>query len=56
MSLYVDYNLIAGDKLEVVNEINQWLKSRSEMKDMGEAQYVLYNEITCDRPNRLLTL
>lgn len=54
-SLYVDDNLIASDQLEAVNEIKQWLKSRFEMKDMGEAEYVLDIEITRDRPNRLLT-
>ena len=52
----MDDILIAGDQLEAVNEIKHWLKSRFEMKDMGEAEYVLGIEITRDRPNRLLTL
>ena len=56
LSLYVDDILIAGDQLEAVNEIKQWLKSRFEMKDMGEAEYVLGIEITRDHPNRLLSL
>ena len=54
--LYVDDILIAGYQLETVNEIKQWLKSRFEMKDMGEAEYVIGIEITRDRLNRLLTL
>ena len=52
----MDDILIAGDQLEAIIEIKQWLKSRFEMKDMGEAEYVLGIEITRDRPNRLLTL
>eukprot|EP00268_Persea_americana_P056282 TRINITY_DN6620_c0_g2_i1.p1 TRINITY_DN6620_c0_g2~~TRINITY_DN6620_c0_g2_i1.p1 ORF type:complete len:104 (-),score=4.75 TRINITY_DN6620_c0_g2_i1:386-697(-) len=36
--------------------MKQRLKSRFEMKDMGEAKYVLGIKITRDQPNRLLTL
>ena len=42
--------------LDVVNGMKQRLKSRFEMKDMGEAKYVLGIKITRDQPNRLLTL
>lgn len=48
--------LIAGDELEVINEIEQWLKLRFKMKDMGEVEHVISNKITCDRLNKLLTL
>ena len=46
LSLYMDDILIVDDVLDAVNGIKQWLKSRFEMKDMGEAKYVLGIKIT----------
>ena len=46
MSLYVDDILIVGDDLDAVNGLKQWLKSRFEVKDMGEAKYVVGIKIT----------
>ena len=56
MSLHVDDILIAGDNLDAINGIKQWLKSRFEMKDMSKAKYALGIKITRDPPNELLTL
>lgn len=42
--------------MEVINEIEQWLKLRFKMKDMGEVEHVISNKITCDRLNKLLSL
>lgn len=35
----MDDILIAGDDLDAINDTKQWLKSRFDMKDMGEANY-----------------
>ena len=48
MSLYVDDILIAGNKMELVNTIKEWLSSTFEMKDMGEASYILGVKIQRD--------
>ena len=48
--------MIASDYLDAVNGIKQWLKSRFEIKDMGEAKYVPSIKITRDLLNQLLTL
>jgi len=39
--LYVDDIFLGGDNLEMINTTKQWLSSIFEMKDMGEARYVL---------------
>ena len=41
LSLYVDDILIAGNDLEFVKTIKEWLSSTFEMKNMGEASYIL---------------
>ena len=56
MSLYVDDILIAGNSKEYVNELKGWLSSNFEMKDMGEAAYILGVKISRDRLKKLLSL
>ena len=41
LSLYVDDILIAGSNMEFVNIVKNWLSSNFEMKDMGEAEFIL---------------
>ena len=41
LTLYVDNILLAGSNLELMNATKRWLSSVFEMKDMGEARYVL---------------
>ena len=41
LSLYVDDILIAGNRVESICEVKDFLKSQFEMKDLGEASYVL---------------
>ena len=38
----------------MINATEQWLSSIFEMKDMGEARYVLGVEIVKNRPKKLL--
>ena len=54
--LYVDDILIAGSNMEFVNIVKNWLSSNFEMKDMGEAAYILGVKISRDRSRRILSL
>jgi len=54
LTLYVDDILLARNNLEFINATKQWLSSVFEMKDMGEARYVLGVKIVRNRPKKLL--
>ena len=41
LTLYVDDILLAGNNMEMIQTTKQWLSSVFEMKDMGEARYIL---------------
>ena len=56
LTLYVNDILLVGSDLELISAIKRWLSSVFEMKDMGEARYVLGVEIIRDRPRKLLGL
>jgi hypothetical protein len=56
LSLYVDDILIASNDFETLLKVKLWLSSKFDMKDMGEASYVLGVEIHRDRKNRILGL
>ena len=50
ISLYVDDMLIFGSNMHVINETKNMLKSHFDMKDLGEANFILGMKITktCD--------
>ena len=50
LSLYVDDILIAGNYKKLIDVTKKWLSSNFEMKDMGEASYVLGVKILCHTP------
>ena len=56
LSLYVDDILLAGNDKDLIKVTKEWLSSNFEMKDMGEASYVLGVKIVRDRSKRLLGL
>ena len=56
LSLYVDDILLDGNSKEMIDTAKKWLSSNFEMKDMGEASYVLGVKIVRDRAKRLLDL
>ena len=56
LSLYVDDILLAGNDKEYLLSIKEWLSSNFEMKDMGEAEFILNVKIQRDRSKRLLSL
>ena len=54
--LYVDDILLAANDLGMLHETKQFLSKNFEMKDLGEASYVIGIEIFCDRSQGLLGL
>ena len=53
MSLYVDGILLVGNDMEMIIATKGWLSSYFEMKDMGEADYILGFKILRDRSKKL---
>ena len=56
LTLYVDDILLARNNLKMIEVTKKWLSSDFEMKDMGEARYVLGMEIIRNRPKKLLDM
>ncbi len=54
--LYVDDILLIGNDVGKLSEIKIWLAKQFDMKDLGEAAYVLGIQIFRDRKNRQLSL
>ena len=54
--LYVEDILLVGNSKEMIDTAKKWLSCNFEMKDMGEASYVLGVKIVKDRVKRLLGL
>ncbi|KAL0378717.1 UNVERIFIED_CONTAM: Retrovirus-related Pol polyprotein from transposon TNT 1-94 [Sesamum radiatum] len=52
----VDLWLGAGNNMELIVATQKWLSSTFEMKDMGEAEYILGVKIHRDRSKKLLSL
>ncbi|KAL0286173.1 UNVERIFIED_CONTAM: Retrovirus-related Pol polyprotein from transposon TNT 1-94 [Sesamum calycinum] len=56
LSLCVDDILLAGNNMEMIVATQKWLSSTFEMKDMGEAEYILGVKIHRDRSKKLLSI
>ena len=56
LSLYVDDILIERNDMDSIVATKKWLSSTFEMKDMGDAHFVLGIEIVRDRSKKLLGL
>jgi len=54
LTLYVDDILLVGNNLEMINATKQWLSSVFELKDIGEARYVIGVKIVRNHPKKLL--
>ena len=54
--LYVDDILIIGNDVGMLSSIKIWLSSQFQMKDLGDASYVLGIKLMRDRQNRKLAL
>ena len=53
--LYVDDILLIGNDVETLSN-KKWLAKQFQMKDLGEASYILGIQIIRDRKNKLLAL
>ena len=54
--LYVDDILLIGNDIGLLSDIKKWLVEKFQMKDLGQASYVLGIQIIRDRKNILLAL
>ena len=54
--LYVDDILLIGNDVEILSNVKKWLAEQFQMKDLGEASYVLGIQIIRDHKNKLLAL
>ena len=54
--LYVDDILLAANDIDILVEIKQFLFSHFDVKDLGEASYVLDIQILRNRPNGIMRL
>ena len=54
--MYVDDILLVKNDTSVIVATREWLSSQFEIKDMGEANYVLGVKIVRDRSKKLLCL
>jgi len=54
--LYVDDMLLMGSDIGALSTVKVWLASNFDMKDLGEASYILGIKLHRDRCNRMLGL
>ena len=54
--LYVDDILLIGNNKQVLSGVKDWLHKQFDMKDLGEANYILGIKLIRDRKNKLLAL
>ena len=54
--LYVEDILLASNDPDLLIETKYMLSTHFDMKDLGEAYYVLGIKILCDKANRMLKL
>ena len=54
--LYVDDILLIGNNIEVLSSVKGWLQKQFDMKDLGEANYILGIKLLRDRKNMVLAL
>ena len=54
--LYVDDILLIGNDIGLLSDVKKWLVEKFQMKDLGQASYVLGIQIIRDRKNILMAL
>ena len=54
--LYVDDILLIGNDVKTLISVKHWLAEQFDMKDLGEANYVLGIQILRDRKNKRIAL
>ena len=53
---YIDDTLLIGNDVRVMSLVKIWLLSQFDMKDFGEANFILGIKLWQDRKNRMLGL
>jgi len=56
LALYVDDILLVANDWGLIHEVKQFLSKNFDMKDMGDASYVISIKIHRDRPRGILGL
>ena len=54
--MYIDDILLIGNDIGLLSHVKKWLVQKFQMKDLGQASYVLGIQIIRDRKDRLLAL
>ena len=54
--LYVNDILLIGNDIEILSNVKKWLAEQFQMKDLGEASYILGIQIIRDRRSKILAL
>ena len=54
--LYVDDILLIGNSVKVLSDVKGYLKKQFDMKDLGEANYILGIKLLRDQKNKVLAL
>ena len=54
--LYVDDIILIRNDVGVLSSVRKWLSNQFQMKDLGEASYILRIHFIRDRKNRLFAL
>ena len=54
--LYIDDILLIGNDVGVMSSVKVWLSSQFDMKDLGEANFILGIKLWRDRKNKMLGL
>ena len=54
--LYIDDILVIGNDVETLSNVNKWPAEQFQMKDLGEASYILGIQIIRDHKNKLFAL
>ena len=54
--LYVDDILLIRNDVETLSNVKKWLVEQFQMKDLGEASYIIGIQVIRDRKNKLLAL
>ena len=54
--LYVDDILLLGRDIGKLSTVKVWLAKTFDMKDLGEASYILGNKLHRDRKNKMIGL
>ena len=54
--LYVDDILLIGNDVGVMSSVKVWLSSQFDMKDLGDANFILGIKLWRDRKNKMLCL